>query len=81
MGSKYDLRQMKKVVYWLSTYNLSVVKMGSKHDSPQMKKVVHWRSAYSLSVSNMGAIHDSFPNEEIRLLAFDLQPIHIENGF
>ena len=42
-----DSLQAKKLVQYLSTYNLSAVKMSTKHDSGQMLKIVYWQSNYS----------------------------------
>ena len=47
IASKHDSLQAKNLVYCISTYSLSVVKMCTKHDWRQITIIVYWRSSYN----------------------------------
>ena len=59
IGSKHDSLRAKNLVYCITTYILSAVKMCTKHDRRQ-KKIVNWQSILSLSLLNMVRKHDSW---------------------
>jgi len=54
MGYKYDLRKHKDVVYWTSTYRITMLNVVLKH----VMKFVIWFSKCRLSVLKMGLLHD-----------------------
>jgi len=58
MGSKPDLRELNKFVYWRSSYNISVLNIRSKNNFCQVMKFVYWCSTCNLSVLYMGSKYD-----------------------
>jgi len=47
------------LVYWRSTWSLSVLNMGSKTVLRQMMKFVNWRNTCSLLVVNIASKHET----------------------
>ena len=58
-GRETEFSQLREFVFWLSTFNLSVVKMGTKPNSLLTMKFEYLNSTYSLSLLNIGSKHDS----------------------
>ena len=78
--SQYHLRQHKKFLYWSSTYILSVLKIVSKYDLSQLNKLLFCRSTWSEIVLIKGLQTWLAPNQIIRVLVLELQPLCAEKG-
>ena len=67
------------IVHFCSTFILPLSEKGSKHGSRQPKKFMYWIRLQTVCAENRLETSHA-PNEEIRVLAFGIQHISLENG-
>jgi hypothetical protein len=66
-------------VHFRLTISPPVLNVNSEHNSRKVIKLMYWLSTWRLSVLNV-CLKMTWPTEEIRVFAHDLQSICAENG-